>query len=291
MSSTFIPKYQKQSKAGINTEIKQTLKYFKNFFYAPTLEEVWQFLPVQIEFRKFKIIIEKLVEKKEAYTKNNRLVLPVNKELIKKSIEKQKISAGKWQLLKGYKPLLNRIPFIQFIGVSGSLAMGNAEKWHDIDLFVISFKNRLFLARLFITLLTKIFGIRRSRGVAQAPDKLCLNLFFDESSLTVPKKKQSYFTAHEVLQLYPLINRKNTWERFIQENSWVKKYFPNCKTEFRIGNDLSAKVKKETNNNIPIFIFDVLEVLAKRIQLILINKHRTNETITNKQLWFFPTDV
>ena len=36
-------------------------------------------------------------------------------------------------------------------------------------------------------------------------NKVCLNLFFDESDLAVPKFKRSEYVAHEVLQMKPLV--------------------------------------------------------------------------------------
>ena len=35
---------------------------------------------------------------------------------------------------------------------------------------------------------------------------------------------------------------------------------------------------------------DFIELISKKLQLSIINRHKTNEIITNKQLWFFPED-
>jgi len=184
-------------------------------------------------------------------------------------------------------------PQIKLIGLSGSMAMMNAGYDDDIDLFIITAKNRLFSGRFIALLLGQVLGIRRKRQSTARKslrvgfkDKVCLNLFFDENDLTVPEHKKNLYIAHEILQMKPLINKNQTYERFLEANKWIYDLFPNAK----ITNKLQIANRSRSLLGIWNFVGDVVEWLLKQAQLILINHHRTTEIITNTQLWFFPDD-
>ena len=122
-------------------------------------------------------------------------------------------------------------------------------------------------------------------------DKICLNLFFDESNLKVPKFKQTEFVGHEVLQMKPVIAKSNIYERFLEANEWVFKLFPNAFPVIPAFTLSSIEGEAGIQTKITIFnISDKIEQLLKKFQLRLINKHKTTEIITPTQLWFHPDD-
>jgi hypothetical protein len=176
------------------------------------------------------------------------------------------------------------LPVIQLIGLSGSLSMYNGKKDDDIDLFIITRKNRLWTTRFVTLLLAQFMGVRRKRGVMTAKDKICMNLFFEETDLRLPTMKHTEYTAHEVLQMRPLINRGDTYVRFLDANKWVFDLFPNAARGRRIPYQLSRG-----GIHIP-FLGDVLEYILRRFQLYVMKTHRKDERITKTQLWFFPDD-
>ncbi|MCX7955596.1 MAG: hypothetical protein N2593_00580, partial [Patescibacteria group bacterium] len=187
-----------------------------------------------------------------------------------------------------YIKLLSFFSQIKFVGLSGSLAMMSAKKDDDIDLFIITAKNRLFTGRFLALIFAYLIGLKRKKGVFKAPNKVCLNLFFDESDLQVPKFKQTEYVAHEVLQMRPIISKDNTYQRFLTANQWVFKLFPNALTVLKLK---IKNLKFSKNYKFKIENFgDWVENLLKKFQLSLINKHRTSEIITDSQLWFHPVD-
>lgn len=212
------------------------------------------------------------------------------KQLIDSYRKRQAITLKKlkqWRF-RVYLKLLSLLPQIKLIGLSGSLAMQNAKEDDDIDLFIITAKNRLWTARLAAVFLAIVLGLKRPRGVKKAPNRVCLNLFFDLADLAVPKPKRSEFVAHEVLQMKPLVDKDNTYIRFLQANRWVYRFFPN-------GERLSSKLKfKIQNLKFLLLIFNLIndsfELIFKKLQLYFIKKHRTTELITATQLWFHPED-
>ncbi len=364
--------------------VTDILKYFSIFKYSPTFEEIHTFLKKKTSKRALASILQ-TIEKKSlikvhfrhnslrsernkvfmkfltsnvkhltSYTDSpHRYTLPQysNKMNVKLQMSnfklKSRISQQKIEKVLPYIRMLSRFPQFKLIGLSGSVAMLNAEEDHDVDLFIITAKNRMFTARFIALFLVQVMGIRRPRPsgatersgatrlLSQAKrcgqveskkilsslqhssllqddksvsNKVCLNLFFDESNLSVPKFKRSEYTAHEVLQVKSLEQRDDTYSRFIDANRWVFDIFPNAqfyvKTQIpnlKSQQNLKSQVqipKKNSfglwiwnligNLDFVIWIFNKIESLLKSFQLRLISRHQTTEIITTTQLWFHP---
>jgi len=214
---------------------------------------------------------------------------------------------------RSYIKLLSLFPQIKLVGLSGSISMMNASEEDDIDLFIITAKNRLFTGRFIALVLAQILRLRRSRDSAkqflshesltsasrgplesekiafasshQHKNKVCLNLFFDESNLKVPKFKQTEFVGHEVLQMKPIIIKSNIYERFLKANEWVFRLFPNATPPV-----IPVKTGIQSKITLFIIISNKVEQTLKSFQLYFINKHKTTEIITSSQLWFHPDD-
>ena len=60
-------------------------------------------------------------------------------------------------------------------------------------------------------------------------DKICLNLWLDETALSLPRNQRNLYTAHEVVQVKPILDRDYTYLKFIIANLWLKNYLPNWK--------------------------------------------------------------
>ena len=289
-------------------EIISVVKYFSFFAYQPTLEEIHTFLPAKIDKNKLKMELDRLKYTPPQYS--------IGRKISKKKLEN-------WRF-RTYIKLLSFFPQIKLVGLSGSISMMNAKEDDDIDLFIITAKHRLFTGRLIALVLAQSLGLRRSRDSAidektryrkffdgkqktaknlvsslSPKNKVCLNLFFDESDLKVPKFKQTEFVGHEVLQMKPIINKDQTYERFLEKNRWVFKLFPNGKSKSQIINlksQISSKrFKFKILNlfgtwNLGFRISNKTESFLKNLQLKLINKHQTTEIITDSQLWFHPDD-
>ena len=186
-------------------EIKKVIRYFSNFDYFPSFNEIYTFLPIKTTKIKLK----------------GKLKYSIGEYSMKKcqmSTVKCQNSKNKLRKIRLYIKLLAKFPQIKLIGLSGTVAMMNAKKNDDIDLFIITSKDRLWTGRFIAVILTQILGLKRKRGAKKAKDKICLNLFFDESKLLVPDFKKTEYVAHEILQMKPLINKDRTYERFLRAN-------------------------------------------------------------------------
>lgn len=265
--------------------LKETLYYFAFFKYAPTVLELWTFYPQKIDFNEFASAVKNLADRDKLIIKKEKVVLPENKLLLQLTAKKALFSREKIAKRKLILQALGLLPQVKFIGISGSVAVNNAQEKDDIDIFVITKKKRLWLARFLLIVITSVLGIRREPKAKSYKNKLCFNLFFSEENLQIDKHKQTEYVAHEILQLKPVINKNKTYERFLLCNDWIFKFFPNAKERLKLSSQSGVVEDKKQS-----WLGNLLEALLKKVQLQLINRHKTKEVITDTQLWFFPED-
>jgi hypothetical protein len=172
--------------------------------------------------------------------------------------------------------LLKTIKWIKFLGISGSVAAYNAGKNDDVDIFIITERHRMWLTRFFVVLLLKIIGVYRTE--ASPHNKVCPNIYVDEESVTWPYNKQNVYTANEVVMLQPIIDRDDTYLKFLKHNSWVFNYLPNFKVNF------PPRFKRSTKYNSR--LVDNIEFWIMLLQLWYMYRKKTTE-ITSRNFIHF----
>lgn len=222
--------------------------------------------------------------------------LKSNKVLVHKRRQKEKQSDKYLQKAILIAQILRVIPTVKLIGISGGLAMNNASKSDDIDLFIITAKNRLWISRLLILSILSLTGQRRkvSDSLKQAAGKLCLNTILEEDKLE--QESKDIYLAHEVLQMKVLWQRDGIYQKYLEENSWAFKFLPNwvgnSGQELRIMNYESRKKQKNHNSLFMLYdsILGISENLAKKFQLWYMKQPQGLERIEEGALYFHPND-
>jgi hypothetical protein len=110
-------------------------------------------------------------------------------EIVKIRQKREVWSKEKIKLAENVAEIMRRIPFVKMIAVSGGVASLNSEKNDDIDLFIVTSKNRLFTARALIVLILKAMGKYRSQD--RITNMICPNMFLSEEALKIVGKKIS----------------------------------------------------------------------------------------------------
>lgn len=196
----------------------------------------------------------------------------------------EKVSIKKKVIAKNASALLSNIPTVKVVAISGALAMDNASPESDIDLLIVTSTNALWLTRPLAYLILTLNGFKiRSPKDPDEKDKLCLNLWMDETDLKITE--QNVYTAHEIAQLVPLANKKNTYEKLIWENKWIKEYWPNAvSSKYYVAR---SKLKTPMENN---RLFSTLNSLAYYLQRTYMKGKVTRETVTLTRAFFHPKD-
>src|SRR5476651_1607174 len=78
--------------------------------------------------------------------------------------------------------ILIRIPYVKGIAISGSLSKNYADDDSDIDLFIITSKNRLWIAR------TLMHCVKKLSFLFNKQHYFCMNYYVDESQLEIAEK-------------------------------------------------------------------------------------------------------
>lgn len=218
---------------------------------------------------------------------------------IKKRLEREKFSLKKVKIAKKAAKILGAIPTVKMVAIAGSLAMANARKDSDVDLLVITKKETLWITRaLALAVLTLSRVPIRRVGNKDEKDKICINIWLDETALSWSKKSRNIYTAHEISQIIPLVNKEKIYERFLWENRWILKYWPkaaNIKYEvlnskYYLEEKKTAFFFKKLLISTYYLLLKLLELLAFRLQYIYMKLRITRETITPTRALFHPVD-
>lgn len=205
---------------------------------------------------------------------------------IKKRREREKISNFKMQIAIKAAKILSFLPTIKMVGITGSLAMKNTDLNSDIDLMIITKSGFLWITRLLAILILKLAGFKiRKYGDKDARDKLCLNMWLDESDLVWQNK--NLFSAHEIAQVIPLINRDNVYEKFLSYNRWILDFWPNSVS-------ISARFKNEGisfTDNVLFCVFGLFEILAYIFQRLYMRGKITREVVSYRRAIFHPVNL
>lgn len=200
--------------------------------------------------------------------------------IIYKRLLRERISEKKMRIAKKASKLISLIPTVKLIGVTGSLAMKNSEENGDIDLFIITKGGSLWTTRLLTLLTLKLFGVKTRRfGDTNQKDKICLNMWMDENDLSWRKSDRNIYTAHEIAQIIPLVNKNCTYERLLEKNKWILSFWPNAVKIKKIKKD-----KKQRSFN------RLIENLAFGIQYLYMKRKITREVVRRTRALFHPQD-
>lgn len=259
-------------------DILACLSYFDAFDYPLTLEELYFYLPTKSKKDEIKRAIKKL---KLVGKYSNFFYIKDKKYIIKLRKKRERISLGKIKIARKITKELSKIPTVQLVGISGALAMKNCDENDDIDLFLMTRKGTVWSTRIAVLLYLQLVGKRRKAGDTENNNKICLNMIIDENKLTLSQKRQNLYGAHEAIQMIPLFERKNIYNRFVVANNWIFKFLPNSKPR-------KVLLSRAKNNHLSL-IFIFLEPFARIVQKIIMKKI-TLEEVSNTMLAFHPID-
>lgn len=217
----------------------------------------------------------------EVSSKNGYFFIEGKEGLVYKRTLRKRISERKLQEALKIAKILGLIPGIKMIGVTGSLAMGNSVEEGDIDLMIVTKVGNLWTTRLFVYLVIHLLGIKRRKPKdSEQKDRLCLNIWLDENSLSWNKKDRNIYTAHEIAQIIPLVNKGMVYEKLISSNKWIYDYWPSAV----VINSLPIKddgLIKKTN---------IFEKIAFKLQYLYMRNKITRESVTPTHAFFHPED-
>jgi len=201
----------------LRSSILKTLTYFDLFSYPLALEDIQRFLDTEADAAVIEIQLRILLRQGRVYRSGEYYSLQNNPALAERR-QKGEIHADELLLIAARNARwLYQFPFVRGICISGSLSKRCADEKADIDYFIITQANRLWIARTLMHLYKKISYLRGHQH------RYCMNYYIDEEALEV--KEKNIFTATELLTLMPMCGN-GALDQFFEANTWTAQYLP-----------------------------------------------------------------
>jgi len=213
------------SKENLSSAILKSVAYYDMFKYPLKADEICYSVNYNCtQNNSFATVLEDLCNKQMLHKSNDFYSLEENEDWIKR--RKKGNAVAQKYLEKAYEVsgFIAAFPFVRGIMLSGSLSKNFMDESGDIDYFIITKPNRLWVCRTLLILYKKLFLFNSKKY-------FCVNYFVDEQHLEITEK--NLFTATELATLIPTYHEVN-YELLLSNNEWVRNYLPNYnKREFK----------------------------------------------------------
>ncbi|NVK29229.1 MAG: nucleotidyltransferase domain-containing protein [Flavobacteriia bacterium] len=197
-------------------DILNRLAYFSIFRYPLTVEEIQNYLPYQASLDDLRVALAVLVDKKLCFRAGQYYSTLKSVEINRaERLTKEEVAARYFQKLPFYARIISSFPFVRGVAISGSLSKGVIHEDGDIDYFIITAHNRLWITRLMLVLFKKIFLLNSHKY-------FCINYFVSENHLDIPD--HNLFTATEIVTLMP-VYQPSVIAEFKHANKWTNQFY------------------------------------------------------------------
>lgn len=203
---------------NVEHQIIKWLAYFDIFSHPLTEKELVNLC--NISEREFKSVSKQLLSEGKCYRSENYYSIQREvKTVVKQRLHKEQEAQKYFKKLPFYAKLIRRFPFVKGVAISGSLSKSVMYDDGDIDYFIVTDKNRLWIARTFLVIFKKLFLLNSRKY-------FCVNYFVDENNLQIAD--ENVFTAIEITYLAPVYNAE-VFRKLKKQNNWTNSYIPDFK--------------------------------------------------------------
>lgn len=200
------------------TEIIRAALYFSVFKYPLTQDELYENSAISISKEGFLKELDMLI--KGSFLRKEGEFILIN-ELTTADISKRlKGNEGAKHIMPTaykYSKIIGSFPFVEGVFLSGALSKNYYDEKGDIDFFIVTKPDRLWLCRTFLILRYKLLPRSRKKF-------WCVNYFISSNNLIIPDI--NVFTGTELAFLYPAVNYP-LYKKLVEQNNWYKERFPN----------------------------------------------------------------
>ena len=201
---------------NINLTLLKPLLYFSLFRHPLTEEEIFAFSEMKSKDQ-VKEELDRLVNDQVIYYIDGFYLCENEKSHVKRRLTGNKMAKEIHDKANRVSRFISKFPYVEGVGISGSLSKGYYDEDGDIDFFIITSPNRLWIARTLLILYKKIFLLNSRKY-------FCVNYFISTNALEIDEKNR--FTATELVTLLPMYGN-GSFHEFYKKNKWVNNFLPN----------------------------------------------------------------
>lgn len=206
---------------ALNRSVISTLLYYDIFQYPLKADEVFHYLDRNsVTIEDVKSELNRLNLENDIYKFEDFFSIVNDPSRISRRLAGNALAEKLLPVAKQKALLIASFPFVRGVMASGSLSKGYMEETSDLDFFIITAKNRVWIARMLLVLYKRIF-------LKNSHQFFCVNYFIDEEHLEIEEK--NIFTATELSSLLPLYGEHIYHELIHANKHWLCKFFPNFK--------------------------------------------------------------
>jgi predicted nucleotidyltransferase len=246
---------------SIKNDILSTIAYFDIFTYPLKKREIWLFLPTVYTHEEFECALHLLVNKGTIFKLGEFYSLQNSYTIAHRRIKGNEKAKEMMIVAQRVAAFVSKFPYVRGVAVSGSLSKNFADDSSDIDLFIITARNRLWIARTLLHCFKKLTFLVKKQHL------FCMNYFIDEDHLEIAEK--NIYTATEIATLLPL-RGSVAFEKFYAANRWMNTFLPNkylrVSTAKKIDSPWVKWLTEKVLNNVVGNIFESLfmKITSKR---------------------------
>lgn len=197
--------------------VLRPLAYFDIFRYPLKVEEIHCYLPVEMSKADLINQLELLTERGIIFCQDGFYSLDSDFTLIDRRRRGNELAEKMMPAARRWAAFVAHFPFVQAVFFSGSLSKNFLTDGGDVDYFIITSPQRLWICRTMLVMFKKIFLLNSKKY-------FCLNYFVAADQPQIEEK--NIFTATECTTLIPVC-ANGVATLFYDQNSWVKEYYPN----------------------------------------------------------------
>jgi hypothetical protein len=203
---------------NMQEDIIATIAYFDLFHYPLTAEEIVYFMETPAAQPAVEKALDQLVLQAIVFSIDGFFSLHNDAGLAGRRKAGNLRAVPLLKKARRIAAFLAAFPYVRGVAVSGSLSKSFAAENADIDFFLVTESNRLWLAR------TIMHCFKKLTFLFNLQDCFCMNYYVDTTALEIHEKNK--FTAVEIATLLPLQGQA-VFAEFFRANQWKNNWLPN----------------------------------------------------------------
>jgi hypothetical protein len=240
-------------------KVLYVLHYFRIFFWPLTAGEIRDFYPDPIERSDLEGILSEMVRKQRIFHIGPYYLVENAPHWIEARHEYTARAEQYMSIARRMARVITGFPFIRAVFISGSLSKHAVGPNGDVDFFLITTPNRLWLARTLLVLFKRFFLFNSHKY-------FCINYLIDTEHLEIPEK--NIYTATEIVTLLPIYGAVQ-YHQFRTANAWTGQFLPNfpLRDTTAVPPERTGLLKKTTEYLLGGRVGEWLDVLSMRFTM------------------------
>lgn len=214
----------------VRQSILKTLHYFDLVQFPLTKEELFAYLwqPSDVDFGDFLTVLADLEQQKAIEQKCGYYFLSGNEKSVAWRRERLLVTEKKMRIAMRAAKKIRSVPFLKAIFVCNTVGAEQSVEDSDIDFLIITHPKRIWIVRFLTNFILRLWRLRTYGK--RIKNRICLSFYLDAHHLSLSNYRiaeDDIHLAYWLYQMLPIYDPGNLYPKFLQANSWSRKFLPN----------------------------------------------------------------